>query len=129
MTKRILALAVILALFLTPIAFAASGSTKFPFFAKQRARGIELVPNTATDVTSTDSTVFQITAVNKTGTAATLLVQDRQGTPRTLIPTVSIPGNTVFVAAFPEGVYMTSGVTWTAGTANAIEAEILVFYK
>lgn len=129
MTKRILALAVILALFLTPIAFAASGSTKFPFFAKQRARGIELVPNTATDVTSTDSTVFQITAVNKTGTTATLLVQDRQGTPRTLIPTVSIPGNTVFVAAFPEGVYMTSGVTWTAGTANAIEAEILVFYK
>lgn len=93
------------------------------------AGGLQTVPNSATDLTVKDTIIFQIVVANKTGSAATFLVLDKAGSPKTLIPTVSLAANTVMVWNFPDGVLMTGGVRWQAGTASALDAEIFGVYR
>ncbi len=90
----------------------------------QLTEGIVVVPNSATDLTTKTSWVEQIVVANTTGTAATLLVKDKQGTPLQLIPTVSVAANSVLVYTFPRPVKMLGGINWQAGTASALNAEV-----
>lgn len=87
------------------------------------------VPNSLTAVTSVDSWIFQITVANKTGTAATFLVQDISATPIVIIPTVSIGANTAYVVVFPHGYFADNGIKWQAGTASALDAQITGFKR
>lgn len=89
--------------------FANSGTTVFPRPPRQLTRGLQVVPSSLTDVTSTTTVLYQLVVANTTGSAVTFLVQDKASTPKTLIPTVSIAANTVYVIAFPEGTYLTGG--------------------
>ncbi len=95
----------------------------------QVARGLQVIPNSATDVVAHTAWIYQLVVANTTATAATLLVQDKQGTPKTLVPTVSLAPNSLTIMSFPEGVKMTGGIRWTAGTASALTAEIEAFYE
>lgn len=91
--------------------------------------GLQSVPNTPTDVTTTDSVIFQITVANTTGGAVTFTVTDKATSPKTLLPTVSIAANTAYVAVFPSGVWMTGGISWSASAASSLTAEIYGTYK
>jgi len=100
----------------------ASGSTRFNYGSTTLTDTIQVVPNTPTSLASTDTYIFQITATNITGSAATFTVTD--GTGKYLFASISIPANTTYVMAFPEGVRMASGTSWSSDTSNAIQASI-----
>lgn len=125
MFKKFCASLSIVGLLASGFLLADSGTTIFPKPQRQIARGYQTVPSSLTDVTTTNTVIYQLTVANKTGTAATLLIQDRQGTSKTIIPTVSIAANTVYVIAWPEGTYCTGGMKWQAGTGSALDAEIV----
>jgi len=91
--------------------------------------GLKVVPNSAADLTTTDTWIFQIVVANKTGSAVTFTVKDKQSTPLELFNAVSLAANSITVAAFPEGVKMIGGVNWVAGTASALIAEVYAFRK
>lgn len=86
--------------------------------------GLSVVPNSATDVSTTNSYVCQISVANVTAGAVTFLVVDKASSAKTLVPTISIPANTLIVMNWPNCVKMTSGISWTAGTGSALHAEI-----
>lgn len=109
--------------------FANSGTTVFPRPPRQLTRGLQVVPSSLTDVTSTTTVLYQLVVANTTGSAVTFLVQDKASTPKTLIPTVSIAANTVYVIAFPEGTYLTGGMKWQAGTGAALHADVNALYQ
>ena len=100
----------------------ASGSTRFTYGNTAMTDAIQVVPTSPTALSSTDTYVFQVTVANVTGTAATITIVD--GTGKYLLAATSIDANTTYVLGFPEGVKMTSGVTWSAGTSNAIQASL-----
>ncbi len=100
----------------------ASGSTRFTYGNTAMTDAIQTVPTSPTALSSTDTYVFQVTVANVTGTAATITIVD--GTGKYLLAATSIDANTTYVLGFPEGVKMTSGVTWSAGTSNAIQASL-----
>ncbi len=84
---------------------------------------IVVVPNSATDVTTKTTWLWSLIVANVTGTAATLLVKDKQSTARTLY-TGSIAANSTLVLTFPSPVKLSGGMTWTAGTASALHASV-----
>lgn len=86
--------------------------------------GLSVVPNSATDVSTTNSYICQVSVANVTGGAVTFTVTDKASSAKTLIPTVSIPANTVIIMNWPNCVKMTSGISWTAGAATSLHAEI-----
>jgi len=100
----------------------ASGSTRFTYGNTAMTDSIQVVPTSPTALSSTDTYVFQVTVANVTGSAATITITD--GTGKYLLAATSIDANTTYVLGFPEGVKMTSGVTWSAGTSNAIQASL-----
>lgn len=85
---------------------------------KEIGNGIAAISTNSTAVTTTDTWVKQIVVANTTGGAVTLLVTDGQGSPVTLVPTVSLAANTLYVTVFPDYVKLTSGVKWQAGSAG-----------
>lgn len=89
--------------------------------------GLSVVPNSATDVTTTDSYILQITVTNTTGGAVTFTVTDKASSAKTLVPAISIPANTLLIMSWPDGVKMTGGISWTAGSATSLHAEIYGF--
>ena len=91
-------------------------------------KGLQLVPNAAADVTAKTAFVYQITVSNVTAGAVTFTVVDKATSAKTLIPTVSLPANSLTVIVFPKGVQMTGGINWVAGTINALHAEIEGYY-
>jgi len=96
---------------------------------RQIPDGLQVVPNSAADLTTTDTWIFQIVVANKTASAVTFTVKDKQSTPRELFDAVSLPADSITVAAFPEGVKMIGGINWVAGTADALIAEVFAFRK
>ncbi len=91
--------------------------------------GLSTVPSTLTDVTTSDSWLFQITVANKTAGTVTLTVQDKASPAKSLLSAVSITANTTYVIAIPEGVKMTGGIAWQASAGNSLDAEIKGYYK
>lgn len=107
----------------------ASLSTRRAYPGTQLTQGLVVVPATPTDLAATDAIIFQIVVANVTASAATITVSDKAGSPLALLNTVTIAPYTTYVVAFPEGVWMTSGITWTGGTASALNAEVFGFKK
>jgi len=91
--------------------------------------GLQTVPNSATDVTVTDTLLFQLSVANKTAGPVTLLIQDKQSPAKTLIPTLSMSANSIFMCDWPHGVLLLGGMRWVANTANALDVEIVAFYR
>src|SRR5689334_9806740 len=85
---------------------------------KEIGNGLVAVPTSATDLTTTDSWINQIVLVNTTGGSLTVTITDKQGSPLTLVPTVSLAANTLYVTVFPFAIKMTSGITWSASGAG-----------
>lgn len=81
---------------------------------------LTLIPNSSTDLTAKDAIVFSIHVTNVTGTAATVTIQDKQGTPRQILSAYSVPANSFVNIPFNEGLPMPGGITWVAGTASAL---------
>lgn len=105
----------------------ASGSSKFTTGTIALSADIQVVPSVATDLTSTDTYVYQLMITNITGSAATITILDKAATPRYLLPKTSIAANTTYVIAFPEGQKMKGGITWSTGTASALQASWRAF--
>lgn len=121
-TFGIVALTILLVIGVINPLIGASGSTRFSYGSTALSDSIQTVPTSPTSLASSDTYIFQITATNITGSAATFTVTD--GTGKYLLASVSVAGNTSYVMAYPEGVKMTSGVSWSAGTSNAIQASV-----
>ena len=91
--------------------------------AKRRVMSaISVVPNSGTDLTTKDSILYNIHVCNVTGSAATFTLTDKQSTPRYVLNAYSVPANSFVNIAFQEGLLMSGGVTWSAGTANALQS-------
>jgi len=87
---------------------------------------IQRVPTSAADLSTKDTWVFQIVVANTTAVAVTFTVLDKQGTPRNLVPAVSLAANSLTIISFAEGVKMTGGVNWNA-SADALDAAITAY--
>lgn len=92
------------------------------------ANNLRLVPAVAADVTDKDCYVYQIVVSNIHTSAVTFTVVDKATSAKTLIPTVSLAANSVSVIVFPQGVKMTGGINWVAGTADKLHASIDAYY-
>lgn len=79
-----------------------------------------VVPTEAVDVVATDVYVEEITLSNTSGSAATVTIKDKQGTPRSILEAVSIAANTTYVITFPKGRYMPGGVNWVASAGSVV---------
>ena len=87
---------------------------------------LQRVPTVATDLTTKDTWVYQITVANTAETATTLTVQDRAATPRKLVPDVSLGANSLTIISLPEGVKMTGGINWMA-SQDALDVSITAY--
>ena len=123
-------LSLLLLALLAPVIEGASNSTKFTApGTRQLSRAIQVIPNSDTDVSTTDTEIYQITVVNTTAGACTFTVKDKQATARFLIDEASIAANTTYVIAWPEGAYMEDGFSWSSGTASCLQAGIKAIRK
>lgn len=73
------------------------------------------VPTSATSVTGTTTCDLIVIVSNTNSTAQSILITDGQGSPITIVPTFSIPGNSI--VRFELG-KSTTGFKWTAGGAG-----------
>lgn len=97
----------------------------FPHFITDT---ITAVPTSGTDLTTTDSRVWQISVCNTTAGALTFTMADKQGTPRYAIKAASIAANTTYVVAWPEGIPFSGGINWTS-SGSGLEASVIGCYK
>lgn len=88
--------------------------------------GLVLVPNSATDLTTTNSYICQISITNITTSSVTVLIKDRASTQMTLVD-ATIPAKTIWIQSWPWCIKMTGGISWTAGTVNALHSEVYGF--
>jgi len=77
------------------------------------------MPSSDTDVITSDIWVEEITLANNTGSTDTCTVLDKQGTPRVIIPAVTIAAHTVYVIDF-RARYAPSGVSWSCVTGTGV---------
>lgn len=107
----------------------ASLSSKRSLFRYEIMQQTVVVPSSATDLTTTDTIVYQIVISNVTASAANFSFTDKQSSPLDIFKTVSIAANSVAMATFPEGLLMKGGITWLSGTASALNAQVFGLYK
>ena len=123
-------LGLLLVSLVVPLLEAASNSTKFSApGTRQLSRAIQVVPNSDTDVSTTDTEIYQITVTNITGGACTLTVKDKQATARNLIYAASIAAATTYILVWPEGAYMEDGFSWSSDTSSCLQAGIKALRK
>lgn len=103
-------------------------SRRNPRFQKQYTQKA-VVPNSLTDLTTTDTMLHQILVANTTGSAVTFTLQDKAGTPIKRFAAVSIAANTTLMLVCPEGCFFEAGLSWQAGTADALHGEVLAWQK
>ena len=82
------------------------------------------VPNSGTDISAKTTWVTSIRIQNRTGGAATITLVDKDTTPFEYYTAVSVPANTVFNERIAAPLKFVGGITITAGSANALTAEI-----
>lgn len=78
-----------------------------------------VVPATEEDVFTADVYVTEISITNKSSSATTLTMKDKQSTPRELVPTTTINANSVHEFRF-DGRFCPGGLTWQAGAADSL---------
>jgi len=88
-------------------------------------RGVQVVPNSATDLTTKDTWLYQLSVANKSAGAVTLQVLDKASTPRNVVPTINLDANSLAIMSWPEGVKCAGGVRWVASVSGALEAEVV----
>jgi len=103
-----------------------SGTTRVTFGRRQLSGDLQFVPDSATDLSTTDTWIFQI-VLSTGGSGTTISIYDKATSAKYLLNGVSIAANTTYVITFPEGVKMKNGVTWSAGAASTITASIVAF--
>ena len=112
---------------LTPLSLADSLTTRNTYGRSQLASDLQVVPDSTTSLSTTDTWVFQLTITNVTGSAATFTMSNRATSALDLFKTVSIAANTTYIVSFPEGVKMKNGISWSAGTTSALNASVIAF--
>jgi hypothetical protein len=116
--------------YFTSVAYGASLSTRFtPPGYVIVSKVIQTVPNTPTAIATSDMEIYQLTIGNITGSACTFTLADRATSAKTILATVSIAANTTYVIAWPEGIFMDEGATWTSGTASCLNASVKALRK
>lgn len=123
-------LGLLLLAIVAPFLVAASNSTKFTApGTRQLSRLIQVVPNSNTDVSTTDTEIYQLSVTNVTGGACTLTVKDKQATARYLINAASIAAATTYVIVWPEGAWMEDGFSWSSDTSSCLQANVKALRK
>ncbi len=97
-----------------------SGSTRFVVPPVSLTDDLQAMPSTPTNLTSTDTYIFQLTVSNTTGGALTITISDRATSAKALFTTVSIAANSTQIYSFPEGVKMKGGITWSASNTGLV---------
>lgn len=92
------------------------------------SEAIQVVPTDATDLTTTDTRIYQLSVCNTTAGALTITIKDKQATPRNVLTAVSIAANTAYILAWPEGLFCDDGVNWIA-SGSGLEASVTAWYK
>lgn len=98
-------------------------------YTQQVSPNAQTVPSSATPLTATDTLLFSIYAANKTASAVTFTVVDAQTVAKTIVPTISIPANTLVLIEWIDGVLLKGGMTWNAGTGSALDAEVTASFR
>ncbi len=78
-----------------------------------------LIPAVAEVVFDRDVRVVEIHLVNESANPVTVTILDRQSTPRSIVPTVTIDGNSDHIREF-TGRFCPGGVTWAASDGNSV---------
>jgi len=123
--RKILSFVVLLTLLFTLVpapVYAASNSSRRSAAQKVVLEGLQSVPTSGTDLTTTDTWLWQVT-VGCGSTGRTITVSDKQSSPLTILNAVSIAANQTFVIAWPEAIKMIGGVNWSASGTGCV-AEI-----
>ena len=90
---------------------------------------LQVVPDSSTDLTTTDTLLYSMYVTNVTGGTVTLTVQDKQDTPLSLLNELSIGAHQSLSAEFLDGIVCPGGVTWVASVADALHAAVTGTYK
>ena len=86
---------------------------------------IQLVPNTLTQVTGSNSVIKRAHFVNRHTADVLLTIVDKQDTPRYLLYQHAIPAKKALALEYPEGVPMYGGIQWQVDVANVVDGVIL----
>lgn len=115
---------------IAPLVDAASASTRFQSpGTRVLDRALQAVPSSPTALTTTDTEIYQISIGNTTAGACTFTLADRATSAKTIMGSVSIAANTTYVIAFPEGLFMSNGITWSSDTGSCLTAGIKALRK
>lgn len=90
---------------------------------------LQVVPNSSTDLTTTDTLLYSMYITNVTGGTVTLTVQDKQSSAKYLLNAVSIGAHQTLTAEWLDGLLCPGGVTWVASAADALHAAVTGTYK
>lgn len=85
---------------------------------KVMANNLVAVPTSATDLTTADSVVFQVTLVNTTGAPVNFTLLDKNTSPLALFSATPVAANQTVAFNFEEGVPMKGGLRWNASGAG-----------
>ncbi len=85
---------------------------------------VDVATGAGSNLTTADTCVFKLYLNNKSSSAVTVTLEDRQGTPISYSTSFSLPGNSDVMREF-GGMRFVSGVKVTAGTATALNARLL----
>jgi hypothetical protein len=77
------------------------------------------VPSSTTDVITGDIWLEEITLANTTSGSLTACVDDKQASPRAIVPCVSIAAHQVYVIDF-KARWAPGGVSWSASAGSSI---------
>ena len=92
------------------------------------SEAIQAVPTGATDLTTTDTRLYQLSIANTTAGALTITIKDLQASAKNLCTAVSIAANTTYILSWPEGVFLDDGMNWIA-SGSGLEASVTAWYK
>lgn len=87
-------------------------------YGKSVNPALQVVPDSATALTSTDTLLYSMYVSNTTASTVTFLVVDGNG--REIVPLVSLPSHSMLSAEWSDGIVAPGGLTWTAGGGGAV---------
>lgn len=82
------------------------------------AAALAAVPTSATDLTTADSVVFQVTLANTTGSPINFTLLDKNTAPLGLFTATPVAANQTIAFNFDDGVPMKGGLRWSASGAG-----------
>ena len=107
---------------------ASLNSANWMAFRNMLSETIQAVPTGATDLTTTDTRIYQISVANTTAGALTITIKDRQSSAKNVCTAVSIAANTTYILAWQEGLFLDDGLNWIASGAG-LEASVTAWYR